>query len=280
MARYFHAASNPVTTGWSVHLHTQEKLCAEENPPDLHTPASHVQIRRYHTQLCQTGAQCSRPVCFFAHSSAELKEPTWGTSLPQDVLATARLAVSAEVARQNMVQVNATQDLSAQQALGKAVALAVADTFTLRQAAINPALNILSSNAIAADLLVELLAKIHRRLWQWHPLERRGSASASSAPGSKERSFIPNPFVLSLTTMGCAVYSPYHSELDPSGDTGYFQGPTTSDRFCPLSNEKWSHFARSSAQAGTVGVTAAGQPQRNAFDADIGSTGGGSQAGS
>ncbi len=44
--RYFHAASNIVTTGWSVHLHTQEKLCAEEIPPDLNTPASHVQIRR------------------------------------------------------------------------------------------------------------------------------------------------------------------------------------------------------------------------------------------
>ncbi|KAL0023952.1 hypothetical protein WJX77_003024 [Trebouxia sp. C0004] len=43
-------------------------------------------------------------------------------------------------------------------------------------------------------------------------------------------------------------------------------GPTISDRFCPLSNEKWWHFARSSAQAGTVGVTADDQPQRNAFD--------------
>ncbi|DBA98215.1 TPA: hypothetical protein ACH3X1_001141 [Trebouxia sp. C0004] len=97
---------------------------------------------RYHTQLCQTGAQCSRPICFFAHRSAELREPTWETSLPQDVLCTARLAVSAEVAL----------------------------------------------------------------------------------------------------------------------------GPTISDRFCPLSNEKWWHFARSSAQAGTVGVTADDQPQRNAFD--------------
>ena len=54
-----------------------------------------------------------------------------------------------------------TQDLSALQALGKAVALAVADTFVLRQAAINPALNVLSSNAVAADLLLELLAKVH-----------------------------------------------------------------------------------------------------------------------
>ncbi|KAL0023951.1 hypothetical protein WJX77_003024 [Trebouxia sp. C0004] len=25
---------------------------------------------RYHTQLCQTGAQCSRPICFFAHRSS------------------------------------------------------------------------------------------------------------------------------------------------------------------------------------------------------------------
>jgi hypothetical protein len=57
------------------------------------------------------------------------------------------------------VQVDATQDLSALQALGKAVA---SDTFVLRQAAINPALNVLSSNAVAADLLLELLAKLHQ----------------------------------------------------------------------------------------------------------------------
>ena len=56
---------------------------------------------------------------------------------------------------------DATQDLSALQAFGKAVALAVADTFVLHQAAINPARNVLSSNAVAADLLVELLAKLH-----------------------------------------------------------------------------------------------------------------------
>ncbi|KAL0021671.1 hypothetical protein WJX77_009903 [Trebouxia sp. C0004] len=169
---------------------SQDEHCKRcKSYPYLHNTFEYwLHPTRYHTQLCQTGAQCSRPVCFFAHSSAELKEPTWGTSLPQDVLATARLAVSAEVARQNMV--NATQDLSAQQALGKAVALAVADTFTLRQAAINPALNILSSNAIAADLLVELLAKIHRRLWQWHPLERRGSASARQ----QREELHPQPF--------------------------------------------------------------------------------------
>ncbi|KAL0047329.1 hypothetical protein WJX82_000844 [Trebouxia sp. C0006] len=159
MARYFHAASGIVTTGLSVHMHTQEKLCAEEIPPDLHTPALHVQITRYHTQLCRRGAQCSRPICFFAHSSAELREPTPGTSLPQDVLATARLAVAAEVARQNMV--DATQDHSALQALGKAVALAVADTFALQQAAINPAQNMLLSNVMAAELLLGLLAKLH-----------------------------------------------------------------------------------------------------------------------
>ena len=44
--RYFRAASGIVTTGLSVHMHTQEKLCAEEIPPDLHTPALHVQITR------------------------------------------------------------------------------------------------------------------------------------------------------------------------------------------------------------------------------------------
>jgi hypothetical protein len=60
------------------------------------------------------------------------------------------------------MQVDATQDLSALQALGKAVALAVADTFVLRQAAIDPALNVVSSNAAAADLLLELLAKLHQ----------------------------------------------------------------------------------------------------------------------
>jgi len=59
------------------------------------------------------------------------------------------------------VQVDATQDLSALQALGKAVALAMVDTFAPRQAAINPALNVLSSNAIAADLLLKLLAELH-----------------------------------------------------------------------------------------------------------------------
>lgn len=59
------------------------------------------------------------------------------------------------------MQVDATQDLSALQALGKAVALAMVDTFAPRQAAINPALNVLSSNAIAADLLLKLLAELH-----------------------------------------------------------------------------------------------------------------------
>jgi len=59
------------------------------------------------------------------------------------------------------VQVDATQDLSALQALGKAVALAVADTFALQQAAINPAQNMLLSNAMAAELLLGLLAKLH-----------------------------------------------------------------------------------------------------------------------
>lgn len=57
---------------------------------------------------------------------------------------------------------DATQDLSARQALGKAVALAVADTFVLRQAAIDPALNVVSSNVAAADLLLELLAELHQ----------------------------------------------------------------------------------------------------------------------
>jgi len=33
-----------------------------------------------------------------------------------------------------------------------------------------------------------------------------------------------------------------------------------------VSNDKWSHFARSSTQAGTVGVIADGQLWRNAFD--------------
>ena len=62
--------------------------------------------------------------------------------------------------------------------------------------------------------------------------------------------------------------SPYLTELDQysSADTGAFQGPTSSDQYCPLSNEEWSHFARSSVQAETIGVNADGQLRRNAFD--------------
>lgn len=60
--------------------------------------------------------------------------------------------------------------------------------------------------------------------------------------------------------------SPYLSGPDPTADTAYFQGPTSSDGYCPVSNETWSHFARSSTQAGTVGVIADGQLRRNAFD--------------
>ena len=62
--------------------------------------------------------------------------------------------------------------------------------------------------------------------------------------------------------------SSYLTELDQysSADTGAFQGPTSSDQYCPLSNEEWSHFARSSAQAETIGVNADGQLRRNAFD--------------
>lgn len=58
---------------------------------------------------------------------------------------------------------DATQDLSALQALGKAVALAVVETFALHAAAINPALNMLLSNATANDLLVKLLLDLHLR---------------------------------------------------------------------------------------------------------------------
>ncbi|DBA92524.1 TPA: hypothetical protein ACH3X1_002755 [Trebouxia sp. C0004] len=301
---------------------------------------------RYHTQLCQFGAQCSHPICFFAHSSAELREPTWGTSLPQDVLATARLAVSTEVARQNMV--DATQDSSALQALGKAVALAVVDTFALHHAAINPALNVLSSNAVAADLLVELLAELHRskqitkhtssrRAMPKHAQDDQGlsllqprrkrspslGAAASERqqlalhsfsqdatdPGNQTRlsnKLVPlqaqlqsaadfgvtNGVPSSVWALQSALYpgqqreehhpqplcaeshkpwavpfdSPYLSELDPSEGTGYFQGHTSSDWYCPLSNEKWTDCARSSAQAAAVGVNADGQLRRNAFD--------------
>ena len=58
------------------------------------------------------------------------------------------------------MHVDTTQELSALQAIGKAVALAVADT-ALQQAAINPAQNIMLSNAMAAELLLGLLAKLH-----------------------------------------------------------------------------------------------------------------------
>ncbi len=85
--------------------------------------------------------------------------------------------------------------------------------------------------------------------------------------GQQREELHPQPFCAESHKPWAVPFdSPYLSELDPSADTGYFQGPTTSDRFCPLSNEKWSHFARSSAQAGTVGVTADGQHRRNAFD--------------
>ena len=32
---------------------------------------------KYRTQLCKDGAQCCRPVCFFAHSVSELRSPTY-----------------------------------------------------------------------------------------------------------------------------------------------------------------------------------------------------------
>lgn len=32
---------------------------------------------RYRTQLCKDGANCHRPVCFFAHSLPELRAPTY-----------------------------------------------------------------------------------------------------------------------------------------------------------------------------------------------------------
>jgi len=32
---------------------------------------------KYRTQLCKDGAQCRRPVCFFAHSVSELRSPTY-----------------------------------------------------------------------------------------------------------------------------------------------------------------------------------------------------------
>lgn len=31
---------------------------------------------RYRTQLCKDGARCRRPVCFFAHSVEDLRQPT------------------------------------------------------------------------------------------------------------------------------------------------------------------------------------------------------------
>ena len=60
--------------------------------------------------------------------------------------------------------------------------------------------------------------------------------------------------------------NPFLSELHPSADTVYFQGPTSSDWYLPLSNEERTHCARSSAQAGTVGVNADVQLRRTAFD--------------
>lgn len=42
-------------------------------------------------------------ICFFAHSSAELRQPTRECDLPEDVRSVVEPAVSAEEARQNMV---------------------------------------------------------------------------------------------------------------------------------------------------------------------------------
>ncbi len=85
--------------------------------------------------------------------------------------------------------------------------------------------------------------------------------------GQQREELHPQPFCAESHKPWAVPFdSPYLSELDPNADTGYFQGPTSSDWYCPLSNEKWSHFARSSAQAGTVGVNADGQLRRNAFD--------------
>ncbi|KAL0018479.1 hypothetical protein WJX77_008698 [Trebouxia sp. C0004] len=82
--------------------------------------------------------------------------------------------------------------------------------------------------------------------------------------GQQREELNPQPFCAESHKPGAVLFdSPYLSELDPSANTGYFQGPTTSDRFC---REDWLLFARSSAQAGTVGVTADGQRRRNAFD--------------
>ena len=38
-------------------------------------------MRRYRTQLCKDGPDCGRPVCFFAHSMAELRTPMLPASL-------------------------------------------------------------------------------------------------------------------------------------------------------------------------------------------------------
>ena len=82
--------------------------------------------------------------------------------------------------------------------------------------------------------------------------------------GQQREETNPQPFCTESHKPGAVLFdSPYLSELDPSADTGYFQGHSTSDWFC---RENWSLFARSSAQAGTVVATADGQRRRNAFD--------------
>ena len=40
---------------------------------------------KYRTQLCKDGGQCRRPVCFFAHSVAQLRSPTYTWEQTSDV---------------------------------------------------------------------------------------------------------------------------------------------------------------------------------------------------
>ncbi|KAL0018125.1 hypothetical protein WJX77_007994 [Trebouxia sp. C0004] len=220
---------------------------------------------RYHTQLCQTSAQCSRPICFFADSSAELREPAWGNSLPQDVLATARLAVSAEVARQNMV--DATQDLTADLLLELLANLHLSKKQKIKQTS--------SRRAMPKHV------QDHQRLSLLQPRRNRSqSLEASERQHLALRSFSEAAIDPSNGTSFSNELVLLQAELQSAADLGTTNRAPSSVwalhsalllsrahylrlRFC---RENWSLFARSSAQAGTVGVTADGQRRRNTFD--------------
>lgn len=175
-----------------MHSRTQVNQPPEEIPGGSHTAVWPVRTRRYHTQLCTDAAKCSRHICFFAHSSVELREPTQECNLPEDVRSIAELAVWAEEARQNMVLGKRGASAARTSAVGKAVALAVMDRpaqqQSRQQAPINQAQNMLLANTVAGDLLSSLLADLHQEQHQQPKLQ---ASSRGPIAGAKQDHWTP-----------------------------------------------------------------------------------------